>query len=80
LIRSVMLRHPPLLCKVALPCWLGLAQTLAQSTAKEDLLIHIEPKAAVVLQDRVGADHILPTALTRKPRHLESFPLSPAGL
>ena len=62
------------------PCLAQLAQTLAQATAKEDLLIHIEPKALVFFQDRIGADDIVSTPLTLQHRHLQSVDMPPPSL
>lgn len=52
-------------------------QTLAQPTAKERTLIHIHPKAVVLLQDAVGANHIMPTPLAFDHWHLEPLDMTP---
>ena len=61
------------------PCLAQLAQTLAQATAKEDLLIHIEPKASVFFQDRIGADDIVSTALALQHWDLQPLYVPPPG-
>src|SRR5205807_10419483 len=44
------------------------------------MLMQIEPKALVLLQDRRGADHIVPPALVLKPRDLQPLDVLPADL
>src|SRR5258708_11228811 len=55
-------------------------QTLAQPTAKEHTLIHIHPKAVVLLQDGVRANHIMPTPLAFDHGHLEPLDMAPTRL
>src|SRR2546427_3911428 len=55
-----------------------MAQTLAQATAKHHLLIQIQPKAPLLLQDREVTDHVVSTALTLQHRHLQSLHMPPA--
>jgi hypothetical protein len=52
-------------------------QTLAQATAKECLLLHIQLKVPIILQDGVGAGHIMPTFLTFQHWDLHSLQMSP---
>src|SRR5436305_953026 len=78
--RSLMVRKPTLLSSTALHCWRKLAQALAQTCAKEHLLIQIQPKAPILLQGGGVAYHIVSTALTRKPRHLQPLHMPPARL
>src|SRR5438128_11912581 len=55
-----------------------MVQTLAQATAKHHLLIQIQPKAPILLQDREVTDHVVSTALTLQHRHLQSLHMPPA--
>ena|GEM_PF-6377489 len=57
-----------------------LAQTLAQPATEEYILIQIQPKTLELLQDREGADHIMPTLLAFQHGHLQVFQMPPSRL
>jgi hypothetical protein len=55
-----------------------IAQTLTESTAKEHILIHIQPKALKLLQDREVRNHIVLTVLAFQHGHLQIIEMTPA--
>ena len=78
--RWLIVRKPTLLPSVALHRSRRLAQTLAHATTKEHVLIQIQPKTLVLLQDGEGADHVMLTLLALQHGHLKVLQMAPSRL
>src|SRR5207237_5263535 len=59
------------------PLLAQLTQPLAEPTAKEHVLIQIQPKAPLFLEDGVGANDVMPTALAFQHGNLQSIHMPP---